>query len=96
MNFARIDQRPIARWWWTVDRWSLTALGMLVGFGLMLSLAASPSVAGTASLERKNSAIPGSIASEKRRRSAAISDAPSLPSFGGSFVLGHYRNGARV
>src|SRR6266446_6532135 len=45
MNFARIDQRPIARWWWTVDRWSLTALGMLVGFGLMLSLAASPSVA---------------------------------------------------
>src|SRR5437667_10896288 len=45
MNFARIDQSPMARWWWTVDRWSLTALGMLVGFGVMLSLAASPSVA---------------------------------------------------
>src|SRR5438552_13766695 len=45
MNFARIDQSPMARWWWTVDRWSLTALSMLVGFGVMLSLAASPSVA---------------------------------------------------
>src|ERR1700738_2877630 len=45
MNFARIDQSPMARWWWTVDRWSLTAIAMLVGFGLMLSLAASPSVA---------------------------------------------------
>ena len=26
MMFARIDQRPVARWWWTVDRWSLGAL----------------------------------------------------------------------
>ena len=26
MMFARIDQRPIARWWWTVDRWTLAAL----------------------------------------------------------------------
>src|SRR5438874_3581215 len=45
MRFARIDQSPVARWWWTVDRWSLAALGMLIGFGLLLSLAASPSVA---------------------------------------------------
>jgi cell division protein FtsW len=45
MRFARIDQSPVARWWWTVDRWSLAALGTLVGFGLLLSLAASPSVA---------------------------------------------------
>src|SRR6516225_8957518 len=45
MKFARIDQSPMARWWWTVDRWSLAAIGALVGFGLLLSLAASPSVA---------------------------------------------------
>src|SRR5713101_1517343 len=45
MRFARIDQSPVARWWWTVDRWSLAALGTLVGFCLLLSLAASPSVA---------------------------------------------------
>jgi cell division protein FtsW len=45
MRFARIDERPVARWWWTVDRWSLAALGMLIGFGVVMSLAASPPVA---------------------------------------------------
>ena len=45
MKFARIDQSPMARWWWTVDRWSLAAIGMLIGFGVVLSLAASPAVA---------------------------------------------------
>ncbi|HZT86525.1 MAG TPA: putative peptidoglycan glycosyltransferase FtsW [Stellaceae bacterium] len=45
MRFARIDQSPIARWWWTVDRWSLAALGALAAIGAVLSLAASPAVA---------------------------------------------------
>jgi cell division protein FtsW len=45
MRFARIDQTQVARWWWTVDRWSLAALGMLIGFGVVMSLAASPPVA---------------------------------------------------
>ena len=45
MKFARIDQNPVARWWWTVDRWSLAALGVLVGFGVLMSFAASPPVA---------------------------------------------------
>ena len=45
MRFARIDQSPVARWWWTVDRWSLAALTMLIGFGIVMSLAASPPVA---------------------------------------------------
>lgn len=45
MRFARIDQSPVARWWWTVDRWSLTALIMLMGFGVVMSLSASPAVA---------------------------------------------------
>ena len=45
MTFARIDQSPVARWWWTVDRWSLLALAVLIGFGVVLSLAASPPVA---------------------------------------------------
>jgi len=45
MRFARIDQSLVARWWWTVDRWSLAALGMLIGFGVVMSLAASPPVA---------------------------------------------------
>ena len=45
MMFARIDQRPVARWWWTVDRWSLGALVLLIGFGAVMSMAASPAVA---------------------------------------------------
>src|SRR5437016_11074264 len=45
MMFARIDQSPVARWWWTVDRWSLGALALLLGFGVVMSMAASPAVA---------------------------------------------------
>ncbi len=43
--FARIDRRPIARWWWTVDRWTLGGLIALVFFGTVMSMAASPPVA---------------------------------------------------
>ncbi|HYM72153.1 MAG TPA: putative peptidoglycan glycosyltransferase FtsW, partial [Stellaceae bacterium] len=45
MRFARIDQSPVARWWWTVDRWSLGALMALIALGAVLSVAASPAVA---------------------------------------------------
>jgi cell division protein FtsW len=45
MRFARIDQSPVARWWWTVDRWSLGALIALIAIGAVLSMAASPPVA---------------------------------------------------
>ena len=45
MRFARIDQSPVARWWWTIDRWSLAALSILMGFGIVMCLAASPAVA---------------------------------------------------
>ncbi len=45
MKFARVDRSPIALWWWTVDRWSLFALAVLMALGVLLSLAASPAVA---------------------------------------------------
>jgi len=45
MSFARIDQSPVARWWWTIDRWTLLALAVLIGFGAVLAMAASPAVA---------------------------------------------------
>jgi len=43
--FARTDQSVIGRWWWTVDRWTLVALAILIGFGALLVTAASPPVA---------------------------------------------------
>jgi cell division protein FtsW len=45
MSFARTDQSLVAKWWWTVDRWTLVALAMLIGFGSLLVMAASPAVA---------------------------------------------------
>jgi cell division protein FtsW len=43
--FGRADTSVLGRWWWTIDRWTLAAVAMLVGFGILLTLAASPAVA---------------------------------------------------
>ncbi len=43
--YRRSDRSAIADWWWTVDRWFLFAFAMLIGFGVVLSFAASPDVA---------------------------------------------------
>ena len=45
MAFARTDHSVLGRWWWTVDRWTLVALAVLIGVGALLVTAASPSVA---------------------------------------------------
>jgi cell division protein FtsW len=42
---ARTDTSLVGRWWWTVDRWSLVALGALFAAGALLVMAASPAVA---------------------------------------------------
>lgn len=42
---ARGDTSLVGRWWWTVDRWTLFAIGLLIGFGYVMMLAASPAVA---------------------------------------------------
>ena len=42
---ARTDTSLVGRWWWTVDRWALAALGAIVAIGAVLTLAASPPVA---------------------------------------------------
>jgi cell division protein FtsW len=45
MPLSRADNSLLGRWWWTVDRWTLGAVGVLLGFGYIMILAASPSVA---------------------------------------------------
>jgi cell division protein FtsW len=44
-TFARTDTSLLARWWWTVDHWTLAALLLLIGIGLVLTMAASTAVA---------------------------------------------------
>ncbi len=44
-TFERTDRSMVARWWWTVDRWNLSALFILMIFGVIMILAASPPVA---------------------------------------------------
>lgn len=44
-GFNREDNSALARWWFSVDRWTLGAIGTLIGFGYIMMLAASPAVA---------------------------------------------------
>ena len=44
-TLSRADNSVLGRWWWTVDRWTLGAIGTLIGFGYVMMLAASPAVA---------------------------------------------------
>ncbi|WP_425417506.1 putative lipid II flippase FtsW [Oricola indica] len=43
--YNRSDRSAVAEWWWTIDRWFLAAFIVLIGFGVVLSFAASPAVA---------------------------------------------------
>lgn len=45
MSFSREDRSRLAGWWFTIDHVLLIAILILVGAGLVFSLAASPSVA---------------------------------------------------
>ena len=38
----RNDTSVVGRWWWTVDRWSLGAVLLIMAVGVMLTMAASP------------------------------------------------------
>lgn len=44
-SLTRTDTSLISRWWWTVDRWSLAAVGIIILIGVVLTMAASPAVA---------------------------------------------------
>ncbi|HJN24831.1 MAG TPA: putative peptidoglycan glycosyltransferase FtsW [Rhodospirillales bacterium] len=42
---SRTDKSLFGRWWWTVDRWMLSAIVAIAAIGALLTLAASPAVA---------------------------------------------------
>ena len=45
LPLARTDTSLIGQWWWTVDRWTLAAIIVIMCMGIMLVAAASPPVA---------------------------------------------------
>jgi len=38
---SRTDRSVLARWWWTVDHWSVACVAVLIAAGVLLALAAS-------------------------------------------------------
>lgn len=44
-TFSRTDNSILSTWWWTVDRWLLASIAILVTIGVVLVFGASPSVA---------------------------------------------------
>ena len=46
ITVARTDTSTLGAWWWTVDRWSLVALGLIMGFGAVLILGGVIAAAG--------------------------------------------------
>lgn len=42
---SRTDESVLANWWWSVDRWMLGALALLIVFGTVLIAASSPAIA---------------------------------------------------
>jgi cell division protein FtsW len=45
MKFDRQNKNIISTWWWTVDKFSLFAIVMIIAFGAMMVATASPAVA---------------------------------------------------
>lgn len=43
--FPRSDRSPLGVWWWTVDRWMLGVIGVLIAIGVVMSFSASPAAA---------------------------------------------------
>jgi cell division protein FtsW len=45
-TLTRSDISTVGRWWWTVDKWMVAALVLLIGIGVLLTFAADPPAAG--------------------------------------------------
>jgi len=45
IRYTRTDNSRLTSWWWTIDRWTLAAVIMLILVGAIMVMAASPAVA---------------------------------------------------
>jgi cell division protein FtsW len=44
-TFSRTDNSVLSTWWWTVDRWLLMSIALLITIGIVLVFGASTAVA---------------------------------------------------
>jgi cell division protein FtsW len=110
MSFARADNSLVARWWWTVDRWSIAALALLVAVGAVMAMAATPPVAERLGLDpfhffrRQAALIPVALAIMLAlsllelpaiRRLALLGLLASLALLAATFAIGAEIKGAR-
>lgn len=51
IRVSRANRSSISEWWWTIDRWTVLAILILILVGIVMSLAASPAVANRLSLD---------------------------------------------
>lgn len=51
INVSRSDSSMLGRWWWTVDRVMLFMFLMLISFGILMAMAATPMVANRIGIE---------------------------------------------
>ncbi|MCF4167071.1 putative lipid II flippase FtsW [Zavarzinia compransoris] len=109
-SFARTDNSVVGRWWWTVDRWAMLALGLLITMGLVLTLAASPAVAERIGVEpfhfvrRQIAFLVPSVAAmfvislmspEQVRRLACLAFVGALVALAATLVMGAEIKGSR-
>ncbi len=107
---SRAQRSPLADWWWTVDRWTLAAIGVLMVLGLVLTLAGSPPEAERVGLpsfyfvnRQVMFLIPSAIlllatsflSPRHVRRSALIVFIVGMALIGAALVFGHEVKGAR-
>ena len=52
INFSRTSNNIFGRWWWTVDRVMLFSFIMMIAFGVLMAMAATPMVAARIGIEK--------------------------------------------
>lgn len=108
-SISRLDRSRLGEWWWTVDRWTLSLIMVLVGFGALMTLAASPPVARRLDVEpyyfvtRQWALLAPTVAlvfassmltPRQVRRLAAIAFLPALAALYATLVIGTEIKGA--
>ncbi len=108
--FTRADRSLLGRWWWTVDRWLLAGVALLIVTGVLLMLAASPAVAERIGLDsfyfvrRQALFLPGSlvllfgfslVSPRSVRRAAVLMFPLFLAAMVATVLIGPEYNGAR-